>query len=247
MKHESRNMKQEKIGIMQPYFFPYIGYWQLIHAVDVFVVYDDGKMITNGWIHRNRILDFDGQTPRTIGVPLKKKSVSHTIGEMERAEDNRQMKQMVEMIKMRYRRAPHYQEVMPMLEELILNDETNMVKYLTHSLHTVCDFLGIKTRFEMSSTIDKSDLEHVEEKAFRICHHFGITDYINPSGAGMELYDKAHWKEAGGINLMFLRRNEDIRYPQFGGAFVPDLSIIDMLMFCSVEEMQHLLNEYKFL
>ena len=70
---------------MQPYFFPYIGYWQLIHAVDVFVVYDDGKMITNGWIHRNRILDFDGQTPRTIGVPMKKKSVSHTIGEMERA------------------------------------------------------------------------------------------------------------------------------------------------------------------
>ncbi|MBO4802247.1 MAG: WbqC family protein [Bacteroidaceae bacterium] len=238
-------MKQEKIGIMQPYFFPYIGYWQLIHAVDVFVVYDDGKMITNGWIHRNRILDFDGQTPRTIGVPLKKKSVSHTIGEMERAEDNRQMKQMVEMIKMRYRRAPHYQEVMPMLEELILNDETNMVKYLTHSLRTVCDFLGIKTRFEMSSTIDKTGCEGVEDKAERICKTIGITNYINPIG-GTEFYDKDEWAKRG-LTLNFLRRRETISYPQFGGVFVPDLSIIDMLMFCSKEEIQNILNEYEIL
>lgn len=231
-----------KIGIMQPYFFPYIGYWQLIHAVDVFVVYDDGKMITNGWIHRNRILDFDGKTPRTIGVSLKKKSVSHTIGEMERAKDDRQMKQMVEMIKTRYRKAAHYQEVMPMLEELILNDETNMVKYLTHSLQTVCDYLHITTRFVMSSSIDKSDLEHVEEKAERICKTIGITDYVNPIG-GTEFYDKEDWAKRG-LKLSFLRRNPTISYPQFGSDFVPDLSIIDMMMFCSVDEICQILNEY---
>ena len=231
-----------KIGIMQPYFFPYIGYWQLIHAVDVFVVYDDGKMITNGWIHRNRILDFDGTTPRAIGVPLKKKSVSHTIGEMERVKDERQMKQMVGMIQNRYRRAPHFQEVMPMLEELILNDEMNMVKYLTNSLQTICNYLGITTQFVMSSTIDKTGCEGVEDKAERICKTIGITHYINPIG-GTEFYDKEAWAKRG-LTLNFLCRRDSIRYLQFGGDFVPDLSIIDMLMFCSKEEIQEMLNEY---
>ena len=86
---------EKKIGIMQPYFFPYIGYWQLIHAVDVFVVYDDGKMITNGWIHRNRILDFDSCSPHNIGVSLKKKSVNHSIGEMQRTCDIQEILQLV--------------------------------------------------------------------------------------------------------------------------------------------------------
>ena len=183
-------MKPEKIGIMQPYFFPYLGYWQLIHAVDVFVVYDDGKMITNGWIHRNRMLNFDGKSPRTIGVPLKKK----------------------------------------------------MVKYLTHSLQTVCDYLDIKTRFVMSSTIDKTGCESVEDKAERICKTIGITHYINPIG-GTEFYNKDEWAKRG-LTLNFLRRRDSIRYLQFGGDFVPDLSIIDMLMFCSKEEIQEMLNEY---
>mgnify|MGYP002527248246 CR=1 FL=1 len=130
---------EKKIGIMQPYFFPYIGYWQLIHAVDVFVVYDDGKMITNGWIHRNRILDFDGCSPHNIGVSLKKKSVNHSIGEMQRTCDIQEILQLVKLIEMRYRRAPHYEEAISLLKPLLMNPESNMTRYITHSLHAVCD------------------------------------------------------------------------------------------------------------
>jgi hypothetical protein len=93
----------------------------------------------------------------------------------------------------------------------------------------------------------KKTLKHVEDKVFRICHHFGITNYINPSGTGMQLYDKAHWKEAGDINLSFLRRNEDIRYKQRSDEFVPDLSIIDLMMYCSRDELHDILNRYHFL
>ena len=234
-----------KIGIMQPYFFPYIGYWQLIHAVDVFVVYDDGKMITNGWIHRNRILDFDNRTPRSIIVPLKKKSVSQTIREMERADDPRQMQQMVKLIETRYRRAPHYEEVMPLLKPLIMNPDSNMVGYLTRSMKAVCDYLGVTTRFVMSSTIDKTGLEYVVDKAERICKTLGITDYVNPIG-GMDYYEKDEWARHG-LTISFLHRRDSISYKQFGGEFVPDLSIIDMLMFCSKEEIQQILNEYDLL
>ena len=234
-----------KIGIMQPYFFPYIGYWQLIHAVDLFVVYDDGKMITNGWIHRNRILDFDGRTPRSIGVPLKRKSVSHTIAEMERADDPRQTNQMVKMIETRYRRTPHYDEAMTLLRPLLENPERTMVRYLTHSLQTICEHLGITTRFILSSTIVKTGLEHVEDKAERICKTLGVMDYVNPIG-GTAFYSKEAWAKRG-LSLSFLQRRDTIRYRQFCNGFVPDLSIIDMLMFCSKEEIRQLLDEYDLL
>lgn len=111
---------------------------------------------------------------------------------MERADDPRQMQQMVKLIETRYRRAPHFEEAMPMLKPLITNPEPNMVRYLAHSLQTVSDYLDIKTRFVLSSTIDKSGLEHVVDKAERICKTLGITDYVNPIG-GTEFYDKENW------------------------------------------------------
>lgn len=234
-----------KIGIMQPYFFPYIGYWQLIHAVDVFVVYDDGKLITNGWIHRNRILDFDGRTPRYIALPLRKKSVCRTIADMERADDPRALQQLVKTIETRYRRAPHYEEAIGLLRPLLMNPEPNLARYLTHSLQAVCGYLDIPTRFVLSSTIDKSGLEHVEDKAARICRTLGISHYVNPIG-GKELYAREEWAKRG-LTLDFLRRRDTIRYPQFGGPFVPDLSLIDMLMFCSREEIRQFLDEYDLL
>lgn len=231
-----------KIAGMQPYFFPYIGYWQLIHAADVFVIYDDGKMISNGWIHRNRILEYATNTPRTITIPIKNKSVNHAINEMERVKDERLMRKLIKMIEINYLKARHYQEVMPMIRDIILNDEMNMAKYLTHSLHRICDYLQIKTRFVISSTIDKTGLEHFDDKAERIFKTIGITNWINPIG-GMEYYNKEAFAKRG-IQLSYIKRRDCIRYEQFGGEFVPDLSIIDMLMFCSVEEIQQKLNEY---
>ena len=230
---------------MQPYFFPYIGYWQLIHAVDVFVVYDDGKMITNGWIHRNRILGFDGRRPRDIGLALKKKSVSHTIGEMERADTPVRMQRLVKLIETRYRRAPYFEEGFGLLSPLLTDPEPNLVRYLTHSLRAVCDYLDIRTPFVMSSSIDKTGLEHVEDKAERICKTLGITHYVNPVG-GMAYYRKEDWARRG-LTLDFLHRLDTVRYPQFRTPFVPDLSIIDMLMFCSRAEIRRKLDEYEIL
>ena len=231
-----------KIGGMQPYFFPYIGYWQLIHAVDVFIVYDDGKMITNGWIHRNRILNTDRKTPCTISLPLKDKSVNHSILEIERTIDGRNMRKMIRAMECVYCRAPHYKEAMQLLRPLLTDEEPNMARYLTHCLQTVCDYLGITTRFVLSSSIDKTGLNHFMDKVERLGKTIGITDFINPIG-GKEIYDKTEW-ERRGLTLSFLHRRDSIRYQQFGEKFVPDLSIIDMLMFCSVEEIRQMLNEY---
>lgn len=234
-----------KIAGMQPYFFPYIGYWQLIHAVDVFIVYDDGKMITNGWIHRNRILNTDRQTPSTISLPLKDKSVNHKIFEIERTIDVRNVRKIIRALECTYNRAPHYEETMQLLRPLLTDEEPNMALYLTHCLQTICNYLGITTRFVISSTIDKTGLEHFMDKVERLGKTIGITDFINPIG-GMEIYDKEEWKRHG-LTLSFLHRRDSIRYQQFGEEFVPDLSIIDMLMFCSVDEIRKILDEYDIL
>ena len=234
------------IAIMQPYFFPYIGYWQLIHAVDMFVVYDDGKFIKQGWIGRNRIIGQDGN-PQMIDIEIKQKSQNRKINEMQRVVSEPRTRRTIRKLDYVYRKAPYYADAMRVIEPILLDEEPDLVRYLVTQLKSVAAYLGIDTEFRLSSEVSKDGLERYEEKAFRICHHFGITNYVNPSGAGMQYYDKAHWKEVGGIDLQFLRRDEDIRYKQFNNEFVPDLSIIDLMMFCSRDELHDILNRYHFL
>ena len=237
---------KKHIAIMQPYFFPYIGYWQLIHAVDVFVVYDDGLYIKGGWIARNRILGQDGK-PLMFHTEISHASPNRRINELKRRICEPRVRHTIRNLYQLYHKAPHYTEAMRVIEPILLDEEPDLVCYLTKQLKQVAAYLGIDTEFHLSSEISKEGLEHVEDKLFRICHHFGITNYVNPSGVGMQYYDKTHWKEAGGINLQFLRRNEDIRYKQFNNEFVPDLSIIDLMMFCSRDELHDMLNRYHFL
>ena len=237
---------QRHIAIMQPYFFPYIGYWQLIHAADVFVVYDDGRFIERGWIGRNRILGQDGK-PKFINTDIIDGSANHLINELKRQICVPRAKHTVRNLHAVYHKAPHFAEAMSIIEPILLDEEPDLVRYLTMQLKTVAAYLGIETEFHLSSEVSKEGLEYAEDKAFRICHHFGIDNYINPSGNGMQLYDKAHWKEAGNINLKFLRRNEDICYKQRTDEFVPDLSIIDLMMYCSRDELHDMLNRFHFL
>ena len=237
---------KRRIAGMQPYFFPYIGYWQLIHAVDVFVIYDDGKFIKQGWIGSNRIIGQDG-SPQKIDIEIKHQSCNRKINEMQRRVCEPRARHTIRNLYHVYRKAPFYADAMRVIEPILLDEEPDLVRYLTKQIKAVAAYLGIDTEFHLSSEVSKEGLSHVEEKVFRICHHFGITDFVNPSGAGMQLYDKEHWKEAGGINLQFLRRNEDIRYKQFTDEFVPDLSIIDLMMFCSRDELHDILNRYHFL
>lgn len=234
------------IAIMQPYFFPYIGYWQLIHAADIFVIYDDGMFIERGWIGRNRILGQNGK-PQMICTDIIRASRNRRINELQRRVCVPRAKHTIRNLYAVYHKAPHYAEAMSVIEPILLDEEPDLVRYLTKQLRAIAAYLNIDTEVHLSSEVSKEGLVHSQEKAFRICHHFGISDYVNPSGTGMQLYDKVYWKEAGGINLQFLRRNEDIRYKQFSDEFTPDLSIIDLMMFCSHDELHDILNRFHFL
>ena len=235
-----------KIAIMQPYFFPYIGYWQLIKAVDVFVIYDVGKYIPHGWMHRNRVLGFDGVTPLQIDMTVSKASYNKAIFEMQRLIVPQKARKLEATLQQRYRKAPYYDEAMKVIKPIIYDSEPDLVKYLTRLLKDISSYQGLETRFALASEVPLDGLEHVEDRLFKICDWFGIKDYVNPIG-GTQFYDKEVWKERGGVNLSFLKRDDDISYRQFKYDFVPDLSIIDVMMFNSREEIAVLLDKYTLL
>ena len=228
-----------KIGIMQPYFFPYIGYFQLINMVDKYVVFDTAYFANNKWGFRNRIL-ING-APGFFRVSTLKASQNKRFNEIIVSGDIEAKKKNIHALECAYKKAPHFPEVMPVLEQFLLADYDNLSAYNVASNRLICDFLGIKTEILLFSELgcDK-DLKR-QYRIFDVCRVLGGNEYINAIG-GTELYDFEEFRE-NGIELAFLKP-DDIMYPQFGGEFVPNLSIIDVMMFNSVPEIQDMLNRY---
>ena len=221
-----------RLAIMQPYFLPYIGYFQLIAAVDMFIVYDNIKYTKKGWINRNRILQ-NGKDVM-FSLPLKSDSDSLDVCERELAADFNRDK-LLNQIKSAYRRAPYFAQTFPLVEQIVRYEEANLFRFLYHSIIKTCEHLGITTKISISSGIAiDHDLKN-QDKVIALCEAVGATTYVNASG-GMELYSKETFREKG-IELKFIR-SKPFKYAQFGGEFVPWLSIIDVMMFNPVHEIQ---------
>ncbi|MBN1214150.1 MAG: WbqC family protein [Candidatus Lokiarchaeota archaeon] len=227
-----------KIAIMQPYFFPYIGYFQLINASDIFVIYDKIKFTKKGWINRNRILQ--NGVDSIFTVPLKNDSDFLNIDQRYISSDFNK-KKIINRLKNAYKNAPYFDITMSFFEDIIVFNENNLFKYIFNSLLKICEYLDIKTKFTISSSIKIDNNLKAEKKVLEICKALNANMYINAIG-GIKLYSKqAFFSE--GIDLKFIISNE-IRYRQFNDNFVPSLSIIDTMMFNSKDQITTLLNKY---
>jgi len=228
------------IAIMQPYIFPYIGYFQLINAVDKFIIYDDVNFINKGWINRNNVLV--GGKPYLFTIPLKDASQNKLINEVHLLKNDPWRKKFLKTIQQSYQKAPNYQKVFVLIEEIV-NFEPETIHELTVlALKKVCAYMGILTEIVPSSNIyNNTDLKG-PERILDICKQENATHYINPVG-GMELYDKDRF-EREGIKLNFLKSVVS-PYSQFQNAFVPWLSVIDILMFNDADKVTTLLKDYE--
>lgn len=229
-----------KLGIMQPYFFPYIGYWQLINAVDKYVIYDDVNFIKGGWINRNRILV--NNESKLINLKMDGASPNKLINEVGVSNDIIFVKKNMKMIENLYKKAPYYKDLYPVIEDIFYYKESNLAKYLEYSLRKICDYLSIKTELIVSSEINKDTKLKGQDKVIEICKLLKANEYINAIG-GQELYSVSDFSKEG-INLGFLKTGV-IKYKQFNNDFVPNLSIIDVMMFNSVEEIKEMLINYE--
>ena len=224
------------LGIMQPYFMPYIGYWQLMAAVDKYVIYDDVNFIKKGWINRNNIL-VNG-TKQLFTISLEGVSQNKLINEILIADDFVKLRKTISMV---YSKAPYYKETMELLDQIFAFESKNLAKFLENSIRLVVNYLGLKTEILLSSNLEKDNTLKGQEKILDICKNLNADIYYNAIG-GQDLYDKDKFK-ANGIDLKFVKTNLT-PYTQFKNEFLPGLSLIDVLMFNGPEEINNMLKQF---
>jgi hypothetical protein len=229
-----------KLAVMQPYLFPYIGYFQLINAVDKFVIYDDVNFINKGWINRNKIL-INGKA-YLFTVPLKDASQNKLIRDIEVVDDGNWRSKFLKTIEMSYKKAPYYGYVFPIVSKIILSVSKSISELIRQSIIEINQYLNIGTIIQDSSAIYNNRHLKAEDRIINICRKEGADQYINPSG-GTELYSKERFEQEG-ITLSFMK-SENIDYRQLSDTFVPWLSIIDVLMFNSTDKAGEYLDAYE--
>jgi hypothetical protein len=225
---------------MQPYFFPYIGYFQLINAVDKFIFYDDVSFITKGWINRNRIL-LNGKD-HMFTLALKSASQNKLINQIEICENN---DKIIKTIKHAYSKAPYFKDVFPLIQQMFVKMEEvkRISKIAEISVKMMSNYLNLNLLFATSSEkFGYTQNLLGEKRVISICKEIGTDTYINPSG-GKALYNHNNF-ERNGIKLFFIKNNIN-PYRQFNNDFIPRLSIIDVVMFNDKETITEFLNNYE--
>lgn len=227
-----------KVGIMQPYFMPYIGYFQLMKAVDKYVIYNDVNYINRGWVARNNILI--NERKQLFTIKLQGASQNKHFTEIQILDD---FKKLTKTLEMNYSKAPFFQPTMELMNKIFSFPEKRLDLFIKNSFEEILTYLKIDTELILSSNIKKDDSLKGQDKILDICKRLKADTYYNAIG-GKELYDKKEFAK-NGISLCFLRTNENLQYKQFSKMdFIPNLSIIDVLMFNSVEEVNGMLDDY---
>ena len=230
-----------KLGIMQPYFLPYIGYFQLISATDSFVIYDNIKYTKQSWINRNRIL-INGKY-EYITLPLRNDSDHLYISQRYLSNSfSRDKQKLLRKVNNNYQNAPFFLNVYELLNEILEFRDNNLFRFIFNSLILVCKYLEINSNFIVSSTLPIDHTLKAENKVLAICKQIQADCYINPIG-GIKLYSKERFSD-NNIDLFFLNP-KPVNYLQNNTEFVPNLSILDVMMFNSKDRIKFLLkNEY---
>lgn len=227
---------------MQPYFFPYIGYWQLINAVDKFVLLDDVNYIKRGYINRNEIL-LNGVRYR-FTVPISHISQNKLIMHTTLNFDKKNRIRLLNTIEQAYRKRPFFRDIINLISDIIYYEENDLTKYIYNSIIKINACLGIGTEIMISSQIEKKNIYKAQDRIIEICRVLGADEYINPCG-GRDLYEHSRF-DVNGVKLFFLStEQEKIKYNQGYDSFHANLSIIDLLMNNSKNELKKILLEYK--
>lgn len=225
---------------MQPYFFPYIGYFQLIKSVDRFIFFDDVQYIRHGWINRNRILK-PGEGWQYIIAPLQKHSQGELIKNINLADGTEWRERIIRQLEHYKKKARYYNVAIELVKSCFDLRDSKMAQFNAGCIETICKYLGISLKVEMSSKMnfDYANIESPGEWAFKICEQINAKEYINPLG-GKELFDKTKFQSSG-MKLSFISP-VIVPYDQRRGEFESGLSIIDVLMFNGPEATRSMID-----
>lgn len=224
---------------MQPYFFPYIGYFQLMKASDIFMMGDDFNYIKESWSNRNRILIH--RQPAFIHFPLEKASPFKTYQEINIKKDPERLRRLLITIEQSYSKAKEFENAYGLISGILNYEESNLALFILNSISAICEYLDLSIKIKLSSTYGIRKNVGRDDKVIALCKAVGATSFINPIG-GIALYSKEYFRK-NGVELLFLK-SQNIEYKQYGNTFTPWLSIIDVLMFNSKQEIREFLDQY---
>lgn len=232
-----------KIALMQPYFMPYIGYFQLINSVDLFILCDNMQYTKRGWFNRNRLLNNGKDFPFTI--PLSKNNSSYiNVDQISLAKNSiKERSKILKQITCFYKNAPFYEQNYPIIRRPFLRDEDNLFRFNYSAIIDLTKSLNIKTDIMICSKLKIDHSLKAQDRIIEACKYLGADTYINSFG-GKDLYSEEFFKK-NGIELKFIKP-KNIKYKQFNHDFVPWLSIIDVLMFNDLKTTKIYLDEYEF-
>lgn len=224
----------------QPYFMPYLPYWQLIDCADLFLVSDDYAYMKQSWIARNRIL-VNGR-PQYFRIEVKGSSCHRLIKDMEMLPVNAVAK--LRTLEMAYHKAPCFKEGYGLMERILRYPSISLCEFVTASIKETCAYLGITTPIAFTSQVPGNSLLSKDERIYHFCHHFGVGRYVNAIG-GRSLYSFGEFRSRG-IELNFLR-SEIPPYRQVCGGFVQDMSVIDAVMNVPRDRLREMLDMRSFI
>lgn len=232
-----------KIGIMQPYFFPYLGYLSLIKHTDKFILFDTVQFIRHGWIERNRILKPDGGW-QYIQVPLIKFPQKTNIKDVKINNASDWKGKILAQIQHYKKKARYFNDTVNFCQEIFASEFDDIVSLNHRVLEKLCEYLGFKRKIEIFSLMDLpiEEVKAPDEWALNICKAIGnVSEYWNPPG-GKSFFSKGKY-EAEKIGLKFHTINIS-NYDQKQETFEPGLSIIDVMMFNNICEINSMLDQY---
>jgi len=232
-----------KLGIMQPYFFPYLGYFDLINCTDRWVVFDTAQYIRHGWVNRNRILHPTKGWQYVI-VPVQKHSLRTTIEEVCISEASTWRTKIVAQLAHYQKRAPHFKEVVPLVKECLDQEESHLSRLNAKILAKVCGYLDLKFnyRFFSEMKLDIPDVNGPGDWALHISKALGASEYVNAPG-GEKIFDRQAFASCG-IELT-IRDLPPMAYACRGYQYEPNLSVIDALMWNTPEDIKAYLDNNK--
>ena len=235
-----------RIAIMQPYFFPYIGQFQLIQSVDRFILMDDVQYMRHGWVNRNRILNYHEEGFQYVTVPVKKHPHAARIRDVEIADSADWKKKMLGQLSLYRRVGCFFKVVSELVEDCISQPHSNIAQLNAYAFRAVCNYIGMDKNIEIASELpfDYSTIVTRQDWAIQLTKQAGATEYYNPPG-GIGMYSKNEFA-TNGIKLSFVMPRL-LPYDQKRPTFTPGLSIVDVMMFNSPEQIRGMLNEYDIL
>ncbi|MEJ2455321.1 MAG: WbqC family protein [Candidatus Thiodiazotropha sp.] len=226
-----------KLAVMQPYLFPYIGYFQLVNCVDLFILYDDVNYIQRGYINRNSILL--NRSAHRFTVPVINASQNRKISELSFSNE---IDKTLKSISHAYSKAPFFNEIYLLISDVLTSSNRDISFMCELAISRIFNYLDLPVKTIHASTIDYDRDLSAQDRLISLCNMFGAKEYVNSIG-GKSLYKKEDFLR-NGITLHFIE-TQVLSYNQRTDNFIPNLSIIDTLMWCSIDKVHHLLNMYR--